>query len=73
MILSANTARHAFDCLKERYPEVIDHVGHRIVRMARGFAAAHAHVQSVIFDYSGNMVFDSNSRRPTRLVQGMEG
>ena len=72
MISGANTARHAFDLLMQRYPEVIDHVGHRIVQAARGFITSHAHIQSVIFDYSGNVVYDSDKSALPHLVQGKE-
>ena len=60
-ILAANTARHAFDIIGQDYPDVISHVGNRIVTSAQHFAVKGMDVQSVIFDYSGKVVFDSNS------------
>jgi cobalt-precorrin-5B (C1)-methyltransferase len=58
-ILAANTARHAFDIIGKHHPEVIFHVGRQIVRSAQIFAGAKMRIQSVIFDYTGNVVFDS--------------
>jgi cobalt-precorrin-5B (C1)-methyltransferase len=60
-ILAANTARHAFDIIGQDYPGVISHVGNRIVTSAQGFAGKGIGIRSVIFDYSGKVVFDSNS------------
>jgi cobalt-precorrin-5B (C1)-methyltransferase len=59
-ILAANTARHAFDIIGKHHLEVIFHVGRQIVRSAQLFAGAKMRIQSVIFDYSGNVVFDSD-------------
>ena len=59
-ILAANTARHAFDIIGRDTPEVIFHVGKQIVTSARRFAGGNMRIQSVIFDYTGNVVFDSD-------------
>ena len=59
-IRSANTARHAFDIIGMHYPEVIFHVGRQIVTSAQRFAGTKMGIQSVIFDYTGNVVFDSD-------------
>ena len=59
-LLHANTARHAFEKIVARYPEVISEVGRRIVASAKKFAVSEVHVQSVIFDYGGKIVFDSD-------------
>ena len=59
-ILSANTARHAFDIIGNHNPEVIFHVGRQIVKSAQLFAGKKIRIQSVIFDYTGNVVFDSD-------------
>ena len=59
-ILSANTARHAFGIIRKRSPEVISHVGQRIVKSAQRFAGDKIRIQSVIFDYTGKVVFDSD-------------
>jgi cobalt-precorrin-5B (C1)-methyltransferase len=59
-ILAANTARHAFDIIGQEYPGVIGHVGKRIVKSAQRFAGPDIRIQSIIFDYTGNVVFDSD-------------
>jgi cobalt-precorrin-5B (C1)-methyltransferase len=60
-VLAANTARHAFDIMRNRCPEVINYVGRRIVEAARRFAGTGLRIRSVIFDYKGNIFFDSES------------
>jgi cobalt-precorrin-5B (C1)-methyltransferase len=60
-ISAANTARHAFDMLRENNPEVISHVGQRIVAAAKRFAGSKTGIQSVVFDYQGEVVFDSQN------------
>jgi cobalt-precorrin-5B (C1)-methyltransferase len=59
-ILAANTARHAFDIIGQEYPAVIGHVGKQIVKSAQRFAGQDIRIQSIIFDYTGNVVFDSD-------------
>jgi len=61
IILSANTARHAFDLLRERCPEVIGDVGRRIPGSAQMHTGASVKVRSVIFDYNGDIFFDSDN------------
>jgi len=58
-ILAANTARHAFDIIGNDYPQVIFYVGKQIVKSARWFVGKDIRIQSIIFDYTGNVVFDS--------------
>ncbi len=58
-ILSANTARHAFDIICQHYPEVIFYVGKQIVQSAKLFAGKKVSIHSIIFDYNGKVVFDS--------------
>ena len=58
-ISTANTARHAFEILRNHHPEVISDVGRRIKTSAQRFAECNAKIQSVIFDYQGQIVFDS--------------
>ncbi|MGB9499716.1 MAG: cobalt-precorrin-5B (C(1))-methyltransferase CbiD [Dissulfuribacterales bacterium] len=60
-ILSANTARHAFDFIPDQYPEIILHVGKQMVKSAEFFAGTHVHICGIIFDYNGNVVFNSDS------------
>jgi cobalt-precorrin-5B (C1)-methyltransferase len=58
-ILTANTARHAFDIIGRDYPGVISHVGKQIVQSAQTFAGKGIDIRSIIFDYTGEVVFDS--------------
>lgn len=60
-VLAANTARHAFDIIKESCPEVIFHVGRQILESAKLFAGNRLEIRSVIFDYNGNIYFDSDN------------
>ncbi len=57
-ILDANTARHAFDLIADKYPAIISHVGEKMIQSARGFAGQEVYVNGVIFDYTGHVVFD---------------
>jgi cobalt-precorrin-5B (C1)-methyltransferase len=67
-IAAANTARHAFDLIMERYPKMIAHVGERMTEAARNFAGPGLRVRSVILDYAGNALFDSdNPNNPSDL------
>jgi cobalt-precorrin-5B (C1)-methyltransferase len=59
IVLSANTARHAFDLIHIQCPQVIFHVGRQIVKAAEAFAGPGLKIRSVIFDYIGNIFFDS--------------
>ena len=59
-ILAANTARHAFDIIGPNCPGIMAYVGQQIVKSAHRFAGSGIHIQSIIFDYSGNVVFDSD-------------
>ena len=59
-ISAANTARHAFDIIGQDHPGIMDHVGQQIVKSAQRFAGKGLRIQSIIFDYKGNVVFDSD-------------
>jgi len=61
-ISSANTARHGFEILHEHHPEVISHVGQRIITSAKRFAGPKIEIQSIIFDYDGAVAFDSQQQ-----------
>jgi cobalt-precorrin-5B (C1)-methyltransferase len=61
-ISSANTARHGFEILHEHHPEVISHVGRRIITSAERFAGPKIEIQSIIFDYDGAVAFDSQQQ-----------
>jgi cobalt-precorrin-5B (C1)-methyltransferase len=58
-VRSANTARHAFDLLGDRQPAVVARVGQGIAIHATAFAQDKLAVRSMIFDYQGGIVFDS--------------
>jgi cobalt-precorrin-5B (C1)-methyltransferase len=58
-VLAANTARHAFDLINKPCPEVIFFVGRQIVESAKKFAGTQLKIRSVIFDYKGNIFFDT--------------
>jgi cobalt-precorrin-5B (C1)-methyltransferase len=60
-VRAANTARHAFDLLQGPCPQVIRHVGRKIVESAKKFAGPDLEIRSVIFDYQGNIFFDSDN------------
>ena len=60
LIMAANTARHAFDILQGSWPQVVHHVGERIIDAARVYAGNQMEIQGVIFDYNGNVFFDSD-------------
>ncbi len=58
-IAAANTARHAFDLIMERYPGMVAHVGWRMTEAARKFSGPRVRVRGVILDYAGDVLFDS--------------
>ena len=62
-IMEANTARHAFDRISTRHPEIIHLVGKKIVSAAKSFVCKPMAIDSVIFDYNGGVVFDSTKRK----------
>jgi cobalt-precorrin-5B (C1)-methyltransferase len=62
-ILSANTARQAFDIICPDHPELIAHVGRQVVSSAKLFADKNAQIQCVIFDYEGKAAYDSTTSR----------
>ncbi len=57
----ANTARQAFGILRDRAPGVVAAVGARVVGTAANFAGNQTTVRSIIFDYDGSVVYDSNA------------
>ena len=56
---AANTARHAFDLIKDDYPELVAKVGREIVKVAAGFGNHRLDVRTVIFGFDGKVKFDS--------------
>jgi cobalt-precorrin-5B (C1)-methyltransferase len=69
-ISQANTARHAFEMISEQYPEMISHVGKRMVASARNFASSRLRIEALIFDFDGNTVYDSASDLPSAPEMG---
>jgi cobalt-precorrin-5B (C1)-methyltransferase len=61
-ISNANTARQAFFILREHHPQVIVHVGKLILESAKRFAGLNPKIQSIIFSYDGEVVFDSENQ-----------
>lgn len=62
-IAHANTARHAFDFIGDECPELIAKVGWEIIRSAHMFAGEKLTIRTVIFDFGGQVVFDSDNER----------
>ncbi len=56
----ANTARHAFDMIKDTAPQVVACVGQKIIGAAGTFSGPGVEIDAVIFDFDGKVVFDSN-------------
>ena len=62
-IAKANTARHAFDMIRERYPSVLSGVGRKVREAALAFAAPDTRVHCMVMDYGGGIVFDSQKQK----------
>ena len=62
-IAKANTARHAFGMLWPGYGQVVKEVGCAMIRSASGFCDHASRVRAVIFDFDGNVAFDSGNAR----------
>jgi len=60
---SANTARQAFDIVRLGCPGVIERVGQEVIVAARNFCGMKVQVQSIILDFEGRVVFDSDAAR----------
>ena len=58
-IMTANTARHAFDMICSDHPEVIALVGRQVLSSAKVFAGKKVQINCVIFDYEGKVAYDS--------------
>jgi cobalt-precorrin-5B (C1)-methyltransferase len=59
-IALSNTARHAFDPLKQNAPAVIAYVAEQVCRSAARFSANKLHVRCTIFDYGGSVAVDTH-------------
>jgi len=58
-IRGCNTAREAFGLIYPGYPVLLAETGKRILSAAGKFAGRGVKIQSVIFDYEGQVAFDS--------------
>jgi cobalt-precorrin-5B (C1)-methyltransferase len=58
-ISGCNTAREAFEVISRAHPAIVGEVGRRILSAAGKFAGRGVKIQSVIFDYEGQVAFDS--------------
>lgn len=62
-VLNANTARHALGMIWPGYPDVLENVGTAMIRSAEKFCPAPCRVRSVIYDFQGDIAFDSHGRK----------
>ncbi|MCF8045875.1 MAG: cobalt-precorrin-5B (C(1))-methyltransferase CbiD [Desulfarculaceae bacterium] len=62
-IAGANTARHAFDIIKERCPPVLEGVGRKVLQAAEAFALPGTQIHCMMLDYDGGIVFDSTREK----------
>lgn len=58
-VAQANTARHAFDLIKTACPALIETVGNEIITAAGRFGGPHTAFRALIFDFNGEVCFDS--------------
>lgn len=68
-IRHANTARLAFDLLQQQAPEVIRRVGNELLTWARHFSGTHLSIRVVIFDFQGQVAYDSRQSRLNKEEQ----
>lgn len=59
-ILSANTARQAYDLIAKGCPRAISCVGKEMTASAESFAGSKVKIRGIIFDYEGQVIFDSS-------------
>lgn len=57
-VARANTARHAFDLIKDDCPALIDKVGGEVMKAAGAFGGGRVAVGVVIFDFDGKVRFE---------------
>jgi cobalt-precorrin-5B (C1)-methyltransferase len=58
-VAGANTARQAFDLLKDDYPAVVEKVGRKVLEAATTFGDGRVSVDAVIFGFDGSARFSS--------------
>jgi cobalt-precorrin-5B (C1)-methyltransferase len=61
-IRACNTAREAFALAAAAHPNLIAEVGRRVVASAARFAGPGMRIRNVIFDYEGQVAFDSENK-----------
>jgi cobalt-precorrin-5B (C1)-methyltransferase len=61
-IRACHTAREAFGLIAPAHPALLAEVGRRIVAAAGRFAGREVNIRSVIFDFAGNVAFDSEKQ-----------
>jgi cobalt-precorrin-5B (C1)-methyltransferase len=61
-IAESNTARHAFTYIHPGFPDLISHVGEMIIQSAEKFSREKLKIDTIIFDFEGNRVFDSTAK-----------
>ncbi len=59
-IKSANTARHVFDMVTGKHPELIEYVGVKMKQAATSFTGPGIDIHCLIYDYDGKVAFSSN-------------
>lgn len=62
-VRNANTARHAFELFYPVCPGVVGGVGRAMIRWAETFSRGRLTVRSVIFDFDGQVICDSDADR----------
>jgi len=65
-VRGANTARHAFEMVYPVCPGIVSVVGEKMIRWAGAFSNQQLAVRAVIFDFDGNVMFDSDTDRSGR-------
>lgn len=60
-VARANTARHAFDLIKDDCPALIDKVGGEVAKVAGAFGGGKVDVGVVVFDFDGQVRFESGT------------
>jgi cobalt-precorrin-5B (C1)-methyltransferase len=56
-ICACNTAREAFEWISGPYPQIVQHVGNKMIEAAESFAAGKLNIDGIIYDFNGNPVF----------------
>lgn len=67
-ILHANTARHAFTYIYPDFPELVSHIASRVVQSAYSFAGNHLKIRTILLDFDGNKIFDSDLHKSQQEI-----